>query len=175
MNIGYGELTIYFGPVTDLATEAIVSPANAELVPAAELGQAIVTLAGPDVRRELSALTPAVPGRVVKTSAGALPCKLILHAVTQTLSQSVTQEDYESSLKRVMQYCRANAVQSVGIPICAMAPRNTPQHVVVNFALELAFKNLKGSRVPKRIVYAVASQSTCDLFTKAARTFSPQA
>ncbi|MBI5059000.1 macro domain-containing protein [candidate division KSB1 bacterium] len=170
MNVGYGELTIHIGPATDLATEAIVSPVNAEMVPSAGVGQLIVAAAGLDVRRELSALTPTVVGRVVKTSAGALPSKLILHAVTMSLAESVTQDNFETALRTVMSTCRSNSIQSVGIPVCEMAPKTTPAQVVMNYALGLAFKSLKGARVPKRIVFAVPSQQLCDQFTKAAKS-----
>ncbi len=68
--------------ITQLAVDAIVNAANAELWMGGGVAGAINRAGGPGIEREARAKGPIAVGDAVVTSAGQLPCRYVIHAAT---------------------------------------------------------------------------------------------
>jgi O-acetyl-ADP-ribose deacetylase (regulator of RNase III) len=69
------------GDITNAKVDAIVNPANVNLILGAGVAGAIAKKGGSTIQRECNDYAPVEPGDAVRTRAGLLPAKFIIHAV----------------------------------------------------------------------------------------------
>jgi O-acetyl-ADP-ribose deacetylase (regulator of RNase III) len=69
------------GDITNAKVDAIVNPANANLILGAGVAGAIAKKGGSTVQRECDDYAPIEPGDAIRTRAGLLPAKFVIHAV----------------------------------------------------------------------------------------------
>jgi O-acetyl-ADP-ribose deacetylase (regulator of RNase III) len=74
-------LLAVLGDLTAERVDAIVNAANSNLVHGGGLAGAIVARGGAVIQDESHGLAPIATGKAVATSAGALPCRWVIHAV----------------------------------------------------------------------------------------------
>lgn len=85
VRLGLSELQLLKGDITQIAVDAIVNAANAELAGGGGVDGAIHRAGGPEVMHELDTVRKQIgrceTGSAVATGAGDLPAKYIFHAV----------------------------------------------------------------------------------------------
>ena len=79
--LGRRVLQAVLGDMTAEPVDAIVNAANSKLVHGGGLAGAIVARGGVVIQEESDRLAPVATGKAVATSAGALPCRWVIHAV----------------------------------------------------------------------------------------------
>lgn len=70
------------GDITRQDTDAIVNPANSDLIMGGGVAGAIKRTGGVEIEREAMQMAPVPIGRAVATGAGTLPARYVLHAPT---------------------------------------------------------------------------------------------
>jgi O-acetyl-ADP-ribose deacetylase (regulator of RNase III) len=81
VKINHTVLELVEGDITETDTEAIVNAANAALVLGGGVAGAIRTKGGPTIQAECNKISPTCVGAAVKTTAGNLKAKYVIHAV----------------------------------------------------------------------------------------------
>jgi O-acetyl-ADP-ribose deacetylase (regulator of RNase III) len=83
--IGSATLTLVEGDITRIPADAIVNAANSQLAGGGGVDGAIHRVGGPEIMKELDAIRPRIgrcpPGDAIRTGAGRLPSKYVIHAV----------------------------------------------------------------------------------------------
>ena len=75
-------ITAKVGDITQQECDAIVNPANARGTMGGGVALAIRISGGVNIEREAIEKGPIEPGRAIVTTAGNLPCKLVIHVST---------------------------------------------------------------------------------------------
>jgi len=82
IQVGQSTVTIFFGDITTSSCDILVSSDDFLITMGGGVSRAIARAAGPEILSEVRKLVPRRVGDVVVSSAGALPAKYILHAIT---------------------------------------------------------------------------------------------
>jgi O-acetyl-ADP-ribose deacetylase (regulator of RNase III) len=78
------KITVVAGDITKLEVDAIVNPANSQLIMGGGVAGAILRAGGQQVQEQALKMAPAQIGYAVATTAGKLKAKFIIHAPTMT-------------------------------------------------------------------------------------------
>jgi eukaryotic-like serine/threonine-protein kinase len=75
-------ILIQYGNIVEQVVDAVVSSDDDKLTMGGGVSYSLAQAAGPDLAKEAQRFVPVRPGRVVVTTAGALPARFVFHAVT---------------------------------------------------------------------------------------------
>jgi len=78
------KITVITGDITKLEVDAIVNPANSQLIMGGGVAGAILRAGGDQIQREALRKAPVPIGKAVATTAGKLKAKYVVHAPTMT-------------------------------------------------------------------------------------------
>jgi O-acetyl-ADP-ribose deacetylase (regulator of RNase III) len=166
MKYGFGELDVFIGDAWELANQAIVCPVHDDLRPMAGAGAGLLRRAGPDISAELNKRESLALGHALLTDSGSLRSKWLIHIAIGTSASSPTVYDLEDAINEALLICQRRKISSVAIPAVAIEPGELPATAVVNIMVRAAFKSLKISSCPQRIVCVVPSTYVDQLFQK---------
>jgi len=113
------ELEVLQADVTELAVDAIANAANTRLVHGGGVAAAISRAGGPAIQAESMREAPIGLGEAVQTTAGAMPCKWVIHAATMELgaptSAAIIERATTSTLAKAESLgCRSLALVAFG-------------------------------------------------------------
>ena len=166
MKYGFGELDVFIGDVWELANQAIICPVHDDLRPMAGAGAGIIRRAGPEIAAELTQHEPIGLGHALLTKAGTLRSKWLIHIAICTHANSPTVYDLDDAINEALLLCQRRKITSVAIPAVAIDPGELSATAVVNIMVRAAFKSLKVSSCPQRIICVVPSGYVDNLFQK---------
>ena len=96
------KLEVMAADVTKLDVDAIANAANTMLRHGGGVAGAISRAGGPDVQRESDAKAPIELGEAVETTAGAMPCRWVIHAATMELGGPTSAEIIEQATRSTL-------------------------------------------------------------------------
>jgi O-acetyl-ADP-ribose deacetylase len=113
------EIEVRQADVTKLEVDAITNAANTRLRHAGGVAAAISRAGGPAVQRESSEKAPIGLGEAVETTAGDMPARYVIHAVTMELggptSSEIISRATRSTLRKANELgCRSLALVALG-------------------------------------------------------------
>jgi O-acetyl-ADP-ribose deacetylase (regulator of RNase III) len=114
------KLQIAAGEIVSQQVDAIVSPDNSELTMSYGCPLLIRLAAGESVHDSAKGFAPALPGRVVVTSAGKLPSRFVFHAVTKGhLDGSIrpSRDIVNELISAIVYQAETLSVRSIAIPL----------------------------------------------------------
>jgi O-acetyl-ADP-ribose deacetylase (regulator of RNase III) len=104
------------GDITEAGVDAIVNAANAELVLGAGVAGAIRERGGPAIQAECDAHGPVEVGEAVRTTAGDLRARHVIHAAAMRLGGKVSEEALRRVTRRSLEVAVENECRSVAFP-----------------------------------------------------------
>ena len=104
------------GDLTACRVDAIVNPANNDLVLGGGLAGAIARKGGPAIQEECDRHGPVAVGEAAITTAGKLPAKFVIHQASMRLGQVTTAENLARSTRAVLKLADENGVKSLAFP-----------------------------------------------------------
>jgi O-acetyl-ADP-ribose deacetylase len=96
------ELEVIAADVTALEVDAIANAANTQLAHGGGVAGAISRAGGPDVQRESNERAPIGLGEAVKTTAGNMPARWVIHAATMELGGPTSAEIIERATRSTL-------------------------------------------------------------------------
>lgn len=107
------KITVVTGDITKLEVDAIVNPANSQLIMGGGVAGAILRAGGAQIQREALRKVPVQIGEAVATTAGKLKAKYVIHAPTMTRPASATNKENvrlatKAALRCASQLCLSN-------------------------------------------------------------------
>jgi O-acetyl-ADP-ribose deacetylase (regulator of RNase III) len=115
-------LHLYKGSLVEVNADALVSSDDNYLSAGGGVSGALAKAAGFDVRREREKIAeksrPAL-GDVVRTSAGALPCRYLYHAITIDFDHNsfMDESHLRQLIKNLIDQAAADGIRSIGMPV----------------------------------------------------------
>ena len=107
---------IFRGDITEVDAEAIVNPANGQLIMDEGLAGVIKKKGGVLIAEEAARQKPVLPGNAVVTSAGALKGKFVIHAVTVDANGHTNELILRSALASALRCAEERQWASVALP-----------------------------------------------------------
>lgn len=109
-------LRLVQGDITDLAVDAIVNAANAQLVLGAGVAGAIRRRGGPSIQAECDAIGGTHVGGAVITGGGDLLARHVIHAVGPRMGEGDEDAKLASATRNALQLADEHALRSLAFP-----------------------------------------------------------
>ena len=109
-------LQAVLGDMTAERVDAIVNAANSNLAHGGGLAGAIVARGGVVIQEESDKLAPVATGSAAVTSAGALPCRWVIHAVGPIWGDGNEEASLRSAVRASLDRAAELGVASIALP-----------------------------------------------------------
>jgi O-acetyl-ADP-ribose deacetylase (regulator of RNase III) len=104
------------GDILSLSVDAIVNPANEQLIHAGGIAGQIVRKGGYEIQEESSKCAPIKAGDAVITGAGKLPARFVIHAVGPRLGEGDEDEKLHRAITTSLTLANKEHFRSIAIP-----------------------------------------------------------
>jgi O-acetyl-ADP-ribose deacetylase (regulator of RNase III) len=110
-------ITIITGDITKLEVDAIVNPANSQLIMGGGAAGAILRTGGNEIQKQALRKAPVPIGMAVATTAGKLKAKHIIHTPTMTRpAMAATLKDIKAATKAALECANQTHINSLAFP-----------------------------------------------------------
>ncbi len=116
MSVNETLITLVKGDITELAVDAIVNPANSNLVLGGGVAGAIRSRGGPEIQKECDALRGTPVGTAVITGAGNLPAKYVIHAVGPVMGSGDEDKKLAEATRSALEIAVEKKIRSIAFP-----------------------------------------------------------
>ncbi len=111
------KVEVFKGDITQLDVEAIVNPANSRLKMGGGLAGIIKNKGGAEIEKKAQKQAPVDVGKAIKTTAGDLPSKYVIHAPTmKSPAQTVSAENAGKAMRGILECAEENGIEEVAVP-----------------------------------------------------------
>ncbi|MHC4783602.1 MAG: macro domain-containing protein [Planctomycetota bacterium] len=117
VKINHTVLELVEGDITETDTEAIVNAANAALVLGGGVAGAIRTKGGPTIQAECNKISPTCVGAAVKTTAGNLKAKYVIHAVGPCMGEGDEDAKLENATLNSLILADRDGIKTLTFPL----------------------------------------------------------
>lgn len=158
------------GDITSLKIDAIVCPANGQLMPGGGLGGMIHMRAGPGLAAECAAIGRVAPGTVVVTGGYDLNAHRVIHAVGPVGHKpEMLEQTYRSVFGEL-----GEEIRSVAIPPISTGVSGFPGEEAAEIALRETRKFCEDSaEAYDRIVFVFDDAEQCEMYNKLMAQYFP--
>jgi len=111
------KITVVMGDVTKLEVDAIVNPANSQLIMGGGVAGAILRAGGEQIQKEALRKAPVPIGKALATTAGNLKAKYVIHAPTMTRpAMSTSRENVKLATKGALGRAQQLGIKTLAFP-----------------------------------------------------------
>lgn len=111
------EITVMIGDITQQQTDAIVNPANSQLIMGGGVAGAIKRVGGNEIETQAMRQAPAPVGKAVTTTAGKLKAKYVIHAPTmERPAMSIGTENVHKATKGALECAERLKIRNIAFP-----------------------------------------------------------
>ena len=169
-------ISIKQGDITAETTDAIVNPANSQLLHGGGAARAIAVKGGPVIeeqsRRLIDRIGEVPTGKAVMTDAGRLPCKFVIHTVGPVWGEGDEPEKLRRAVWNVLTLAELYNLRSVSMPAISSGVFGFPKPLCAEILLATAAEFLKQPAVSlNEVVMCNHDRQTTEIFMAAARAF----
>ncbi|MFZ6036099.1 MAG: macro domain-containing protein [Patescibacteria group bacterium] len=161
------KIVIKIGDITREIADAIVNPANDELVHGGGLAAAIVKAGGDIIQRESDNISPIPLGEAAVTDAGSLKAKYVIHVASMRLGSTTTEQHLRSSVANMYRRAAELGISSMAIPSIGTGIGQFPIQQAAEIQMEAAETFLAQHPDFKTIIFVLHSESDAQAFQSA--------
>ncbi|HLB72517.1 MAG TPA: macro domain-containing protein [Sedimentisphaerales bacterium] len=154
------------GDITEIAADAIVNAANAQLIMGGGVAGAIRRKGGHKIQAECDKIGGTFVGGAVITTAGDLKAKYVIHAVGPRMGEGNEDEKLRNATLNSLKAADENKLKSIAFPAISTGIFGFPIQRCAEIMLATAVDYLKGSTGLERIVFCLFGRSDYLLFAK---------
>ena len=157
-------LELVEGDITEMATDAIVNAANAQLVMGGGVAGAIRRKGGPAIQDECDKISPTFVGGAVITTGGDLKAKYVIHAVGPRMGEGNEDEKLRNATLNSLKVADDNKLKAIAFPAISTGIFGFPIERAAEIMLRTAIDYLKGPTGLKKIVFCLFGPSDYQIF-----------
>jgi len=167
--IGETIIELEQGDITGWRGDAIVNAANTSLIMGAGVAGAIATRAGATVQREALEKAPIGLGEVVRTRAGLLPAKFVIHAAVMGEDRKTDAGTIARATRAALADAESVGLKSMAFPALGTGVGRMPYESVAAVMLAETVKYLSARATPrlKRVVFVLFDGAATESFRNA--------
>lgn len=111
------KIAVVAGDITKLEADAVVNPANSQLIMGGGVAGALLRAGGSGIQKEALGKAPVQIGHAVATTAGKLKAKYVIHTPTMTRPAMATSlKDVRAATSGALECARQMRIQSIAFP-----------------------------------------------------------
>ena len=174
IRIGDKKIHIKMGDITQETTDAIVNPANSQLMHGGGAARAIAVKGGAVIteqsRRLIERIGEVPVGKAVITDAGQLPCKFVIHTVGPVWGEGDEPAKLRRAVWNVLTLAELYNLRSVSMPAISSGVYGFPKPLCAEILLETTMRFLQQPDVGlMEVVLCNFDRETVDIFLAAER------
>ncbi len=143
--------------ITKMEVEAIVNPANTNLVMGGGVAGAIRKVGGREIEKEAVKMAPIGIGQVVKTSAGDLDAQYVLHVATMEMDFKTDYSIVRKCMENLLRLCNKEGISEVAVPALGAGVGGLDVGMVSKIMVQEVFKAIRLGYAPDRVIFVFYS------------------
>ncbi len=166
VNIENCVLELLEGDITEMQTEAIVNAANARLILGGGVAGAIRRKGGPKIQEECNKIGGTFVGGAVKTTAGDLKAKYVIHAVGPRMGEGNENEKLKNATVNSLKLADENNIKSISFPAISTGVFGFPIQRCAEIMLQTTIDYLKGRTGLEKVIFCLFGRDSYEVFEK---------
>lgn len=162
-----GRVVLEEGDITEAQVDAIVNAANSALVLGSGVAGAIREKGGPSIQQECDAHGPIGVGEAAVTGAGALPCRIVIHAAGMPPGGEATEDSVRSALAASFRLADENGCRTIACPALGAGVGGLGMQRCAEISLEEARRHLDGDGPLEEIRFVLFGEPAYRVFEMA--------
>jgi O-acetyl-ADP-ribose deacetylase (regulator of RNase III) len=165
------------GDITDMAVEAIVSPANTDLLMGSGVAAAIRRKGGERIQEDCERLAPIRLGAARVTTAGNLKALFVIHAATMRPGEKATAESIRLATQQILLRAEEKTIKSLALPAIGTGAAGFPVEECARIMLKVVLEHIKVRTSLEKIHFVLYDDAALKVFEDALQmlTSRPQA
>lgn len=160
-------LQLVKGDIVDLAVDAIVNPANSQLILGSGVAGAVRAKGGPDIQDECLRIGWCDVGEAVMTNAGRLPAKHVIHAVAPQMGEGNEPGKLASATRASLTLAEQNELTSIALPAISTGvfgfPLEACAQIMLRVVLDITFEEFQHL---SQVTLCLYDQQAFDVFRR---------
>ena len=152
------------GDITELATDAIVNAANAQLVLGGGVAGAIRRKGGPEIQAHCNKIGPISVGQAAITTAGNLKAKRVIHAVGPRMGEGDEDQKLKNATLSSLRLADENNLTSIAFPAISTGIFGFPIERCAPIMLGTTIDYLKDQTSLQKVVFCLFDKDSYDTF-----------
>lgn len=166
VNVESCVLELLEGDITEMQTEAIVNAANARLILGGGVAGAIRRKGGPKIQEECNKIGGTFVGGAVKTTAGDLKAKYVIHAVGPRMGEGNEDEKLKNATVNSLKLADENNIKSISFPAISTGVFGFPIQRCAEIMLQTTIDYLKGQTGLEKVIFCLFGRESYEVFAK---------
>jgi O-acetyl-ADP-ribose deacetylase len=155
------------GDITRLEVDAIANAANTHLLHGGGVAGAISRAGGPEIQQQSHARAPIGLGEAVETTAGALPCRWVIHAATMEPGGPTSADVIRRATASTLARATALDAHSLALVAFGTGVGGFPLDEAARIEVEEVRRHLAAHGTPESVVFAVRGVAAKRAFEQA--------
>ncbi len=166
-------IVVVIGDITKLEVDAIVNPANSQLIMGGGVAGAILRAGGGQIQKQALRKAPVPIGRSVATTAGRLKAKYVIHTPTMTRpAMPANLEDVKAAMRGALACARRMHVLSLAFPGLGTGVGGLNPQDAANAMVEEIRRHVDASTTIKKVILVGYNRDLAKAFEEAASTLT---
>ncbi|MHC4233368.1 MAG: macro domain-containing protein [Planctomycetota bacterium] len=166
IKINHTLLELLEGDITEADTEAIVNAANEALVLGGGVAGAIRTKGGPAIQAECNTISPTCVGAAVKTTAGNLKAKYVIHAVGPRMGEGKEDVKLKSATLNSLVLADRDGIKTLTFPAISTGIFGFPMDRCAEIMLQTTIDYLKGETNLEKVAFCLYGLGSYKIFAE---------
>ena len=161
---GLMKITIIQGDITEQETDAIVNPANAQLILGSGVAGAIREKGGETIQTECDRLGGTYVGGAVMTGGGNLKAEHVIHAVGPRMGEGDEDTKLRNATMNSLLLAEEHDLKSVAFPAISTGVFGFPMEKCAEIMLTIVVEFLKRPTKLQKVVFCLWGQESYKIF-----------
>ncbi len=164
VKVGNSILELVRGDITEQDTEAIVNASNRQLILGGGVAGAIRTKGGPQIQKECNRIGETFVGGAVKTTAGNLKAKYVIHAVGPRMGEGDEDNKLANATLNSLKLTEYDEIKSISFPAISTGIFGFPIRRCAEIMLSTVINYLKGKTSLEKVVFCLFTEADYRVF-----------
>ena len=163
-------LELIEGDITEMATDAIVNAANAQLILGGGVAGAIRNKGGPTIQAECDKIGGTFVGGAVITTGGSLKAKHVIHAVGPRMGEGDEDQKLKNATHNSLKVADENNLKSIAFCAISSGIFGFPLDRCAKIMLKNTIEYLQGKTGLQRVVFCLYGKDSYEVFEDQLKT-----
>jgi O-acetyl-ADP-ribose deacetylase (regulator of RNase III) len=152
------------GDITDMAVDAIVNPANTDLVLGAGVAGAIRRKGGSRIQEDCDAVGPIRLGETAVTTGGNLKALYVIHAASMRLGGQTTADSLGQATRNTLLRAEEKTIKSLAFPAIGTGVAGFPMEECARIMLTEVLEHIKLRTTLEKIYFVLYDAAALKIF-----------
>ncbi len=158
------KLILLQGDITEMGADAIINPANKDLILGGGVAGAIRKKGGPEIQAECNKVGGTFVGGAVITTGGNLKAKHVIHAVGPRMGEGDEDNKLRNATLNSLKVADENKLKSIVFPAISTGIFGFPKDRCAKIMLSTVVEYLKGDTGLEEVTFCLYDRGTYDIF-----------